>query len=259
MRKYLAFSIFVFSLLFFVNIISDYWKSEKYADVLVRLKQAGFSEDEIDSIFSDPRVKFYLKTAERVKKKATVPDLTDPKYGLLTEESINKGKNFVEKNREILEKIEKEYGVDKETIVAILRIESDLGQNLGSYQTFGALNSMIFYSGADSNKGKWAKKQLVAFLIICRRLKIDPFEIKSSWAGAIGIPQFLPTSYLAFGVDGNNDGEIDLFNLEDALCSIANYLAKHEWKKDKSKAIYAYNHSWNYVRGVEAYAKKLKK
>lgn len=257
MKKFLVFLIFVFLILFSASAESDYWKTQKYADLIAKLKKEGFLEDEIDSLFSDPRVKFYLKIAERTKKKVAVPDLTDPKYGLLTEESINKGKNFIEENRKILEKVEKEYGIDKETIVAILKIESDLGQNIGFYQAFSALNSIIFYSKADSSKGKWAKKQLVALLIICRRLKVNPFEIKSSWAGAIGIPQFLPTSYLAFGIDGNADGKIDLFSLEDALYSIANYLVKHGWKKDSSKAIYAYNHSWNYVKGVEVYAKKL--
>lgn len=252
--KFLAFFLFVFLILSSLSGDSDYWRTEKYADLLAELKKAGFSEAEIDSLFSDPRVEFYLKIT---KKKAAVPNLIDPKYGLLLEKSVTEGKKFIEKNREILERVEKEYGVDKEIIVAILKIESDLGRNRGSYQAFSALNSIIFYSKADSRQSKWAKKQMVAFLIICRRLNIDPFEIKSSWAGAIGIPQFLPTSYLAFAVDGNNDGKIDLFNLEDALFSIANYLVEQGWKKDKSKAIYAYNHSWNYVKAVEVYAKKI--
>ena len=89
-------------------------------------------------------------------------------------------------------------------------------------------------------------------------MKKDPLELKSSWAGAIGIPQFIPTSYLDFGVDGNKDGKINLFDLEDAFHSVANYLIKNGWENNTLQAIYSYNHSLNYVMGVKAYAEELK-
>ena len=238
----------------------DYWKSQKYADLVIELEKIDFSKDGIGSLFSDPRVKFYPSIVKRTKKttKTKVIKLADLNSKLMREESIKRGKEFLEKNREVLERVEKEYGVDKEIIVAILRIETDLGEILGSYQVFGAYNSMIFYAEASSSRSKWAKEQIVALLVICQKLQINPLTLNGSRAGAIGIPQFIPVSYLEFAVDGNKDGKVDLFNIEDSVYSIANYLARSNWKKNKSKAVYAYNHSWNYVGGVLAYAKKLK-
>lgn len=237
---------------------SEYWKSQKYADLVIELEKIGFSKDGIDALFSDTRIKFYPSVVKKRKKAKKIIRLADPKSKLMLKESVDRGKEFLEKNRELLERVEKEYGVDKETIVAILRIETDLGAVLGSYQVFGVYNSMVFYSKASSSRSKWAKKQIVACLTICQKLGIDFFTLNGSRSGAIGIPQFIPTSYLEFAVDGNKDGKVDLFNLEDSVCSTANYLIRNNWKKNKSKAIYAYNHSWNYVGGVLAYAEKLK-
>ena len=235
---------------------SNYWQSQKYTDLIDKLEKIGFSKVEIEYIFSDSQIEFYPNIVRKIKT-ARVPNLAAPNSELLSENSVNKGREFIRGNRKVLEKIEKEYEVEKEVIVSILRIEGRFGKAIDGYQVFGVLNSIILYSELDSDLSKWAKEQLTAFLIICRRLENDFFKTEGSWAGAFGIPQFIPTSYLEFGVDGNKDGKVDLFNLEDALYSIANYLVKNGWQKNKSKALYAYNHSLNYVEGVQAYAKKL--
>lgn len=237
---------------------SDYWKSSRYADLIIELKKIGFSNNEIDAIFSDPRVSLYPNIMKKFED-TTVPELT----GLLSEKSVNDGKEFMRKNRELLERVERKHGVEndgmKETIVAILRIESYFGLgDLGSFQVLGVLSSIILYSEPDSGRSEWAKKHLIAFLIAYRKFKVKLYEIEGSWAGAFGIPQFLSVSYLNFAIDGNKDGKIDLFNLEDAVYSIANYLIKHGWKNNKSEAIFLYNRDSNFVEGVEAYAKKLK-
>ena len=90
----------------------------------------------------------------------------------------------------------------------------------------------------------------------------DPAEIPGSFAGAMGLPQFMPTSILAYGKDGNNDGTIDLQTHPDAMASIANYLKKHGWRpgisrKKAEKVIYHYNHSDYYVKAVLKIAKRL--
>ena len=86
--------------------------------------------------------------------------------------------------------------------------------------------------------------------------------MKGSWAGAFGICQFIPSSYVRFAVDGNGDGVIDLFDFRDAVASIANYLKAHGWENGrleaKRQAIYAYNHCDSYVDAVLAYAKATK-
>lgn len=241
---------------------SDYWKSQKYADLITELKKIGFSGEKIDAIFSDPRVSLYPNIMKKFED-TTVSELTGPDSKLLSEKSVNDGKKFMRKNRELLERVERKYGVEndgmKETIAAILRIESYFGLgDLGSFQVFGVLSSIILYSEPDSGRSEWAKKHLIAFFIAYRKFKIKLYEIEGSWAGAFGIPQFLLVSYLNFAIDGNKDGKIDLFNLEDAVYSVANYLIKHGWKNNKSKTIFLYNRDLNFVAGVEAYAKKLK-
>ena len=256
-KKIFIFLIMILFLSLGLKTESKYWRSEKYLNLIGDLEKLGFSESEIDSLFSDSRLKFYPTIIKKIKT-TKVPKLTGPNSKLLSEESVNKGKEFIKDNIKLLEKAEKEYGVEKEIIVAILKLESDLGQNLGSYQAFGIFNSIVFYSKSDSRRSQWAKNELVALLSLCQKLGISPFKIKSSWAGAIGICQFLPTSCLAFGVDGNSDGKVNLFELEDVIFSIANYLTRHGWKKDEAKAIYSYNHSLNYVQGILAYAKKIK-
>ena len=231
-------------------------KKDKKETTTVKQK-INFSKSTLELIFGDSRVRFYPTIVKKFKT-AKVPKMAAPNSRLLTKRSIREGLAFMRRNEKILERIEKEYGVGKEIIVAILKVESQLGQRTGGYQAFGILNSIILYSEMNSKRSKWAKKQMIAFLILCRKLRKNPFEMKSSWAGAIGIPQSISTSYLNFGVDGNKDGEINLFETEDASCSIANYLIKNGWKKNKLKAIYSYNHSQNYVMGIKAYAEKLK-
>ena len=87
--------------------------------------------------------------------------------------------------------------------------------------------------------------------------------MKGSWAGAFGIPQFVPSSYVKYGADGNGDGAVDLYNLADALASMANYLRSFGWSDQdpvkKKEAVYAYNHCDNYVQAVFAYARALKR
>ena len=236
---------------------SNYWKDQKYVSLISKLKEMDFSEETINSTFGSSQVKFYPNIIKKFKT-AKVPNLAAVDSELLSSGSITRGLEFIKRNKKALENVEKERGVEKETIVAILRIESSFGQITGKYQAFGILNSIVFYSESDSNRSKWAKKQIIALLTLCRALGDNPLDKKSSWAGAIGIPQFISTSYLDFGVDGNKDGQVNLFELEDTFHSVANYLIKNNWKKDNLGAIYSYNHSLNYVMGVKAYAEKLK-
>jgi len=94
-----------------------------------------------------------------------------------------------------------------------------------------------------------------AAFTIAKRLRIDPLEIRGSGAGAFGLPQFLPTNYLKFGVDADGNGRVSLFDPDDAISSCANYLKGHGWRpglsrRDKRKVIWNYNHSEPYVDAV---------
>ncbi len=110
---------------------------------------------------------------------------------------------------------------------------------MGKYQLINALFSIHVKKGGFLNQLKALNKMVGN--------GFDAF-IPSSFAGAFGFPQFLPYSYLKYGIDGNNDGKVDLFNMDDSIFSIANYLAKHGWNKNKRKAVHAYNPSSWYVK-----------
>ncbi len=102
-----------------------------------------------------------------------------------------------------------------------------------------------------------ARKNLVALLCQCKSRGIDPFTMKGSWAGALGFPQFMPAS-LRWAEDGNADGKIDLFDMDDAIASVGRYLSSAGFKKSARDAVYDYNHEEAYVQGVLAFAAALK-
>lgn len=102
-----------------------------------------------------------------------------------------------------------------------------------------------------------ARKNLVVLLRQCKTRGIDPLSVKGSWAGALGFPQFMPAS-LVWAEDGNADGKIDLFNMDDAIASVGRYLAAAGFKRSARDAVYDYNHEEAYVQGVLAYAAALK-
>lgn len=102
-----------------------------------------------------------------------------------------------------------------------------------------------------------ARRNLVVLVRQCKTRGIDPLTVKGSWAGAIGFPQFMPAS-LRWAEDGNGDGKIDLFEMDDAIASVGRYLASAGFKKSRRDAVYDYNHEEAYVQGVLAFADALK-
>ena len=102
-----------------------------------------------------------------------------------------------------------------------------------------------------------ARKNLVALVRQCKTRGIDPLGVKGSWAGALGFPQFMPAS-LRWAEDGNGDGKIDLFEMDDAIASVGRYLSSAGFKKSARDAVYDYNHEEAYVQGVLAFAAALK-
>jgi membrane-bound lytic murein transglycosylase B len=222
----------------------------------MKLKACGFADDELGKIFNDSRVVLYPPV---VGKSGKGLDYFHRKFGLLTKKSIQRGQSILRENREIFNGIEETFGVEKEIILGILRVETNFGAYTGSYPVFNSLLSMTLI---ENRRSSWAEAEFIEFLCICKAQNQDPLSINGSWAGAFGISQFVPTSYAKFAVDGNNDGAVDLFNLQDAIASIANYIKSHGYEKNNPvgnrEAIYAYNHCDNYVKAVFAYAKALK-
>ncbi len=205
----------------------------------------------------------------------------------LQEDSISKAKKYMERYHADLLKAEMEYGVDRHVITAIMLVETRLGTYVGNRSVLGILATMAAlsdpkiqaefwdeipvqnritraeYDRKAKQKSEWAYKELKAFLKYADREQIDPVEINGSYAGAMGIAQFMPSNILILAQDGNKDGKVNLFHHADAIASIANYLKYYGWvpgisRKDAEKVVYNYNHSSYYVNTVLNISEKLK-
>ena len=148
----------------------------------------------------------------------------------VTESRIVGGVLFWQENQEVLQRAEREYGVPASVIVAIIGVETGYGVNTGSYNVLESLTTLsLLYP----KRGEYFASELKKFLLLVREENLEPFSIKGSYAGAIGIPQFMPGSYRAYAIDFNSDGQRDLVhNVEDAIGSVANYLHIHKWNTD---------------------------
>ncbi len=246
------------------QLIADSIEKRK-ASLQAFFRRSGISQDDINEIFSDERIEVYYniypppepKEGEKKKKKLSY---FDEEFGLHKPESIESGKKIIEDNKELFEKIQSRYGVPANYIVSIIRIETAFKENLGKYGIFNALYTMSLLSKR-AKRVQMANRELVVWVRLCKRLGMDPHTMKGSWAGAFGIPQFMPSSYVIFGVDNNGDGKIDLYDYPDAFASIANYLHRVGWKtgneKKMRRAVYKYNHEKAYVNAVFSYAEKI--
>lgn len=150
----------------------------------------------------------------------------------LTQSRINGGAAFWEQHKESLDRAEKEFGVPAEIIVAILGVETRYGGNVGGYRVIDALSTLAFRYPPRS---PFFRSELENFLILTREEDKAALEPVGSYAGAMGLGQFMPSSYRAYAVDFDHDGHRDIWtNPDDAIGSIANYLKRHGWVAGQS-------------------------
>ncbi|MFP3868763.1 MAG: lytic murein transglycosylase [Desulfobacteraceae bacterium] len=236
-------------------------------DLKYDLIRDGFDRDYITTIFQDERVEFLPKVVNKIAylKKERRADYRH----FMQPEVVDRGRRYLIQHGEALQRAENTFGVSKEVIVAILTVETNLGQVTGRYPVFNVFASLAVMDTPEviqdlaldrrlssrlQSKAAWARRELKAFLICCRENRQDPFSLKGSWAGAFGYCQFLPSSLLRCGQDGDGDGQIDIFCDADAIFCIANYLKRGGFKNHRqstwSRAIHAYNPSDAYVEAV---------
>jgi len=152
----------------------------------------------------------------------------------MTEERINNGVAFLEKNENALQAIEHKYGVPAEILVAIIGVESKYGEQPGKYRVIDALSTLSF---AYPKRSQYFQKELESFLLMSRKEHIDPLKPMGSYAGAMGLPQFMPSNFNTYAVDFNHDHKRDIWkNNADAAASIANYFAKNHWQSGEAIA-----------------------
>jgi len=234
----------IFIFLVFSSQAKDYTQNKEVQTFISMLvKEYKIDKAYLDNLFSS--VKQYEAPLRifrpKVTKKRTPEEIARlkrlyPKHGAwdrysrlkVNETRARQGFEFIQKHQNIFDNVEKRFGIPKEYIAAIIGIETVYGGNVGKYPVFDNLVTLAFEK---NRRNKFFKNQLKKFIILSQTEKFNPKNVKGSYAGAIGLGQFMPSNYKAYGVDYNGDGRITLQRAGDAIASVANYLKKNGWKQ----------------------------
>jgi membrane-bound lytic murein transglycosylase B len=186
----------------------------------------GFVERELAFMFSrvkrEEAILGFIRPPDKPRSWQEYRDI------FITDKRVALGVEFWAAHRERLERAQRDYGVPAEYILAIIGIETYYGRNMGRWRVVDALTTLAFDYPPRS---AYFRSELEQYLLLARDLGFDVFSVRGSYAGAIGIPQFMPGSQRRFAVDFDGDGSIDLRrNTADAIGSVANFLKQHGWQ-----------------------------
>jgi len=256
-----------------------------FQHLVTRLQMDGVEEKYLHTLFTHPN----LELMYRVVALSLVRREAKLNYAqFLTQESVSRAVSYLKIHDTILQETENHFGVSAPVVVAILMVETACGAYTGSFTTVNILVTQALSLEEDiyrhivnripvkekstltpkkikaklTKRSNRAYRELKALLNYTKMQDIDPFMIKGSVEGAIGLPQFLPSNIKKYGFDGNGDNKVDLFHHDDAITSIATYLKAHKWREDntykkKQKVLLRYNNSVYYANTVLALAEKL--
>jgi len=256
-----------------------------YKNLVTRLQIDGIEEKYLHTLFTHPKLELMYEVValSLIRKEANL------NYAqFLTQDAVNKAVSYLKTHDTNLKKAENHFGVSAPVVVAILSVETAFGKYTGSFNTVNILVTQALSLDSDiyqqivnqiplqekstltpnqikkklKKKSARAYRELKALLIYAKDQNIDPFSVKGSSEGAIGLPQFLPSNIKKYGSDGNGDNTINLFQHDDAIASIASYLKAHKWRegnsyKKKQKIILRYNNSVYYANTVLTLAERL--
>lgn len=182
----------------------------------------------LDQATYQPKIE-RLMTPKRTKPgtKDTRKDWEKYRNIFLGAHRLNLGVQFWKDNETSLERAREIYHVDPAVIIGIIGVETRYGENTGNWKV---LDSLVTLSFDYKRRADFFKKELEEFLVILYKNDLKPFDVQGSYAGAVGLPQFMPSSIKRFGVDFDGDRKIDInHSTADTIGSIANYLSKHGW------------------------------
>ena len=201
--------------------------------VEIMSKEDGYPREELEAVLSSSKIdEQIIELMDRPYESLSWHRYRDL---FIKESRIVRGVQFWQENRTILAAVEKEFGVPQAILVALLGVETHYGTRLGNRRV---LDSLVTLSADYPRRSKFFTNELRTFLNTSRRENIAANSVLGSYAGAIGIPQFMPSSYEAYSVDFNGNGRRDLVNeMEDAIGSVGNYLKEHGWTR--GEAIFA--------------------
>ena len=193
------------------------------------VERHGFARGELTSLFSKVRPQASVLRAIAAPAESAQRSWLAYRARFVNAARIEAGVQFYQLHQQTLERAAKIYGVPEEIIVAIIGVETVYGRNTGAYRVIDALSTLAFDypPRADFFRG-----ELEHYLLHARQESIDLLGLKGSYAGAIGIPQFMPGSYRRYAVDFDGDGKRDLSrSVIDAVGSVANFLREHGWQR----------------------------
>lgn len=225
----------IFSTLFTLDVLANIedtpFLQRKDVQEFIRnvVKQYHLNRSEVEHTLSQVKIEKPVITS--IKHPKEKKPWTDYQKLFLTQQRIEEGVRFWNTHHQALARAEKKYGVPAKLVVAILGVETHYGQRQGTYRVLDSLATLSFNFKA---RARFFKKELANFLVLCHEQGFNPTTVLGSYAGAIGQPQFMPSSYRHYAVDFSNDGKIDLRNnTTDAIGSIANYFSKHGWQPNQ--------------------------
>lgn len=202
------------------------WLAELRTEALAR----GISADTLDSV---------LPTIEEPLPRVLELDRSQPEFvqtfsaymrNRMSDARIARGQTLLDEHRELFARIEREYGVQAHYLVSFWALESNFGDYTGGFSVVNALATLAY----DPRRSKMFREELLTALNIIDQGHIDAERMTGSWAGAMGQCQFMPSTFATYGVDGDGDGRIDIWNsLPDIFASAANFLSRSGWKVDE--------------------------
>lgn len=192
----------------------------------------GFDRAELEKVFGDTR--FRPRIVELMDEQTKRKAWGDYRSLFINREKITGGRRFWQSNRAQLALATEKYGVPEEIIVAVIGIETHYGRHTGRFKVLEALTTLAFDY---PKRASLFRLELEHYLLLAREESMPLGTPLGSYAGAMGIAQFMPRSYRRYGIDFDGDGKRDLFeNAADAVGSVANYLTAHGWQRNEPVA-----------------------
>lgn len=212
---------------------ANYPALNQFIDSMVQ--KHGFNRDYLNGLFSNAKRKqwtldYLAKSDQHLKGKPAQGGWSKYRAQFLDDKHINSGVSFWQKYQTTLQRASQQYGVPAEYILGIMAVETTFGGFVGNHRVLDALTTLGFDY---QRRGEFFRSELENFLIMTRSEGIDPGKPVGSFAGAMGLGQFMPSSFLKWAVDFNGDGRRDLWNPEDAIGSVANYFSQHGWQANQ--------------------------
>jgi len=209
---------------------AGYGSLQQFVDQMVQ--KHGFEREYLLGVFCQAKRKswtldYLAKSDQTLKGKPAAGGWTRYREKFLDERHIGAGVEFAHRYRSTLQRATQQYGVPEEYILGILAVETTFGGFVGKDRVLDALTTLGFDY---ARRGDYFRGELENFLVMARDEGMDPAKPVGSFAGAMGLGQFMPSSFRQWAVDFNGDGRKDLWNPEDAIGSVANYFAQHGWQ-----------------------------